>query len=162
MGFVTVPVSGELHLMGGEGTVIRSDFRAAKDMLRERFSASARVIYIDPPFNTGGSFEYRRGKKQVAYSDAMEREQYLELIRSAARLSRELLRDDGTFFIHIDPRMSHLIRLVCDEVFGEDMLANEIVWAYKSGGRAVNTFSKKHDTIFSSSLAIFFNSSLLI
>lgn len=139
---------GELHMFGGDGTVYMADFRKIRGELIDKYAGSARVVYIDPPFNTGGSFEYRRGKKRLAYSDSLPREEYLALIREAAELSRELLAEDGTFFIHIDYRMSHHIRLICDEVFGEDMLANEIVWTYRSGGRATNSFSKKHDTIF--------------
>lgn len=139
---------GELHLCGGDGTVIRADFRNIEDELLGLYRGSARVIYFDPPFNTGGSFEFRRGKKQVAYTDALSREDYLSLIREAVKLSHELLSPDGTFFLHIDQRMSHFCRFICDEVFGSDALANEIIWAYKSGGRAVNSFSKKHDTIF--------------
>ena len=139
---------GELHLFGGEGTVIKADFRNIEDELLARFRGGARVVYLDPPFNTGGSFEFRRGKKQVAYSDALPKDEYIALIREAARLSYELLAPDGTFFLHVDPRMSHLCRAAAEEVFGGDAFVNEIVWAYKSGGRATNSFSKKHDVIF--------------
>ena len=139
---------GELHLFGGEGTVIHADFRNIEDELLSRYRGEARVICIDPPFNTGGSFDFRRGKRQVAYSDAMPRDEYLALVREAARLSYELLAEDGTFFLHIDPRVSHHCRMILDEVFGEDGFANEIIWAYKSGGRATNSFSKKHDVIY--------------
>ena len=139
--------SAELHMMGGDGTVWFADFRRIEDTLLEKYGGSARVVYIDPPFGTGGSFEFRRGKKQVAYSDSLPRDEYLSLIRDAVKLSYALLKEDGTFFLHIDYRMSAACRLICDEVFGEDALTNEIVWAYKSGGRAKNAFSKKHDTI---------------
>ncbi len=146
--FERISCHGELHLFGGDGAVYMADFRSIEEELLKEHRGGARMVYIDPPFNTGGAFEYRRGKKQLAYSDALPREEYLELIREAVRFSRELLKPDGTFFIHIDYRMSHRIRFICDEIFGEDMLANEIVWSYRSGGRATNTFSKKHDTIF--------------
>lgn len=139
---------GELHLFGGEGTVIHADFRDIADELLSRWRGAARVVYLDPPFNTGSSFDFRRGKKQVAYSDALPKEEYLALIRDAAKLSYELLSGDGTFFLHIDPRISHLCRLELDGVFGEEAFVNEIVWSYKSGGRAVNSFSKKHDVIY--------------
>ena len=147
MRFETVPVSGELHLIGGEGAVVRSDLRAAKDMLTERFAHSARVVYIDPPFNTGGSFEFRRGKKLSAYSDSLPREEYLGLMREAMLLSKALLKEDGTFFLHIDCRMSARLKLIADEVFGEDAFTNEIIWAYRSGGRSRRSFASKHDTI---------------
>ncbi|MBO4562640.1 MAG: site-specific DNA-methyltransferase, partial [Clostridia bacterium] len=142
-----ITCSGELHLIGGDGTVWNADLRDIEDALLERYRGAARMIYIDPPFGTGGSFEFRRGKKQIAYTDQLPAQEYIALIREAARLSYELLAPDGTFFLHIDYRMSAKCRSVCDGIFGEDMLANEIIWAYKSGGRSKNTFSKKHDTI---------------
>lgn len=146
--FNEISCHGELHLFGGDGEVYFADLRSIGGELLAKYKGTAKVVYIDPPFNTGSSFEYRRGKKQLAYSDALPREEYLSLIREAVSLSHELLAEDGTFFIHIDYRLSHHIRLICDGIFGEDMLANEIIWTYRSGGRTVNSFSKKHDTIF--------------
>lgn len=143
----TVPCSGELHTVGGDGTVFHADFREIRETLSERYGGAARVVYIDPPFNTGGYFEFRRGKKQTAYCDSMPREEYLSMLREAMELSKELLTPDGTFFLHIDCRMSARLRLLADEVFGEDAFTNEIIWAYKSGGRARKSFSSKHDTI---------------
>lgn len=96
----------ELNVMGGDGTVYFADIRRIKDALAAKYGGSARVVYIDPPFGTGGSFEFRRGKKQTAYTDSLPRDEYLALIREAVRLSYELLKDDGTFFLHIDYRMS--------------------------------------------------------
>jgi DNA modification methylase len=140
-------LNAELHMLGGDGTVFHADYRSAAEALRARYSGAARLVYIDPPFGTGGAFEYRRGKKQIAYRDELPKEEYLELIRGAVSLARELLTEDGTFFLHVDYRMCAHCRLICDEVFGENALTNEIIWAYKSGGRAKNAFSKKHDNI---------------
>lgn len=144
--FKTTACSGELHTMGGEGAVWMADVNNASG-LTERYAGAARLVYIDPPFGTGGSYEFRRGKKQAAYTDALPESEYLALIRSAAETAKKLLAPDGTFFLHVDYRMSAKCRLLCDEIFGEDALANEIIWAYKSGGRSKNSFSKKHDTI---------------
>lgn len=145
--FTLTVCGGELHTMGGEGEVWKADVVSAADALTARYGGTARVVYMDPPFGTGGSFEFRRGKKQVAYTDALPCEEYLRLIRSAAELAKRLLAPDGTFFLHLDYRMSAKCRLICDEIFGEDALANEIIWSYRSGGRSKNSFSKKHDTI---------------
>lgn len=147
MRFIPIPCFGELHTVGGDGAVFHEDFRDAAGRLIERYSGSARVVYIDPPFNTGGYFEYRRGKKQTAYCDSMPKDEYLAMMRSAIELSKKLLREDGTFFLHVDCRMSAHLRLICDEVFTEDAFTNEIIWAYKSGGRSKKNFSAKHDVI---------------
>ncbi|MCR5611156.1 MAG: site-specific DNA-methyltransferase [Clostridiales bacterium] len=145
--FTPVPVTGELHLIGGEGTVIHADFRDVWDELVSRFAGSARVVYLDPPFNTGGAFEFRRGKTQLAYRDSVPWEEHLSLIRSAAELSKKLLAPDGTLFLHIDCAVAAYCRVMLDEVFGRDAFTNEIVWAYKSGGRSKRNFSNKHDVI---------------
>ncbi|MBO4384197.1 MAG: site-specific DNA-methyltransferase [Clostridia bacterium] len=145
--FTPVNVTGELHMFGGEGTVIHADFRDAADELVSRFGGSARVVYLDPPFNTGGAFEFRRGKTQLAYRDSVPWDEHLELIRSAAELSKKLLKPDGTFFLHIDCSVSAYCRVMLDEIFGRDAFTNEIVWAYRSGGRSTRSFSNKHDVI---------------
>lgn len=147
MKITPIGVSSELHTLGGDGTVFRADVLSAGEVLRARYARSARVVYLDPPFNTGGSFEYRRGKKQLAYRDSMPEEDYIALIRGAAELSKELLREDGTFFLHIDCRMSAKMRMLLDGIFGGDAFTNEIIWAYRSGGRSKKSFSNKHDTI---------------
>ena len=147
MRFKPVPVSSELHRLGGEGAVFRADFRNIEDELTARYAGKARVVYIDPPFNTGGAFEYRQGKKQLAYRDDMPREEYFSMMRRAAELSKRLLAEDGTFFLHVDFRVSARLRMICDEVFGENAFTNEIIWVYKSGGRTRRSFSRKHDTI---------------
>ena len=145
--FTPVRIIGELHAVGGDGAVYYGDVRELGSALLYDYRQKARVVYIDPPFNTGGSFEYRRGARRLAYVDSMPKYEYLAFMRGAAELSRELLREDGTFFIHIDCRMSAYIRVMLDEVFGEDAFTNEIVWTYRSGGRTKNSFSNKHDVI---------------
>lgn len=137
----------ELHPLGGEGLILRADVLSAGEDLLPEYGGRARMVYADPPFGTGGSFEFRRGKSRIAYSDSLGKEEYSRLIEGAARLANELLSEDGTFFLHIDYRMSALCRNILGGVFGEDALTNEIVWAYRSGGRSKNSFSKKHDTI---------------
>lgn len=137
----------ESHAIGGEGQVLRIDVNEAAERLLPEYEGKARMVYADPPFGTGGTFEFRRGKTRTAYTDALPKEEYRRLIENAVRLAHALLAEDGTFFLHIDPRMSALCRGVCDGIFGEDAFTNEIVWAYRSGGRAKNAFSKKHDVI---------------
>ncbi|MCR5809500.1 MAG: site-specific DNA-methyltransferase [Clostridiales bacterium] len=142
-----IDCGGELHMIGGDGAVYLADVCRAGEELVKNYGGQARVVYLDPPFCTGGSFEFRRGKKQVAYTDSMPKEDYFELINSAAELAHKLLRDDGTLFIHVDSRAALECRGIFDRVFGEEAFTNEIIWAYKSGGRSKNAFSRKHDNI---------------
>lgn len=134
-------------MTGGDGALCLADVTENGEELLRLYAGSARVVYMDPPFGTGGSFELRRGGKPVAYSDDLNNADYSALIRRACELARELLTDDGTLFLHVDHRKNAVCRIILDEVFGEDAFANEIIWAYKSGGRSKKTFAKKHDTI---------------
>ncbi len=143
------PVScgGELHMTGGDGAVCFADSISFAPQLIERWGGSARVVYIDPPFGTGGSFEFRRGSHTLAYTDRLSPGEYADMIREAAKLAKALLTCDGTFFLHIDYRKNAVCRMICDEVFGEPAFTNEIIWSYKSGGRSVKSFARKHDAI---------------
>ena len=124
------------------------------------YEGKAQCVYIDPPFMTGDSFTRRRrfgqsgwktgrpSPEYPAYADQYEtREEYLAFLRGLIRNAHQLLQKTGVLCLHLDWRTSAYARLICDEVFGEEMFLNEIIWAYESGGRAKKYFSRKHDTI---------------
>ena len=69
------------------------------------------------------------------------------MMKQTLLLSRELLKKEGTIFLHIDSRMYAHLRLLMDEVFGESNFLNEIIWSYQTGGRARSYFPRKHDVI---------------
>jgi site-specific DNA-methyltransferase (adenine-specific) len=126
------------------------------------------LIYIDPPFNTGRqrrlqSIELGRGDKQrngyqgrtyayevtsdLSYPDAMPRPDYLEFMRLRLVEARRVLRKCGSIYVHLDRHSVHHIRLLMDEVFGEERFLNEIIWAYDYGGRPRDRWPPKHDNI---------------
>ena len=142
------------------------------NILREHIAdESVHLIYIDPPFNTGGlrkrtALETRRdpsgdrvgfqGERyrtretgSIAYSDSFESsEAYLAFLRPRFEEARRVLRPDGSFFLHIDPRESHYCKVMLDEIFGRASFMNEIIWAYDFGGRSKSRWPAKHDCIF--------------
>ena len=134
---------------------------AAQNMraLAEAQPGSIQLIYLDPPFSTGGKFEMRMrvGEKEwktgqgslrvPAYDDNLPRDEYMALMRSVLESAKVLLRDTGLIFIHVDYRMHAYFRLMTDEIFGEKRFINEIIWTYETGGRAKNFFARKHDVI---------------
>ena len=106
------------------------------------------LIYIDPPFNTGktqrlrsirlnqgdetrGGFGGKNYKYKVvsdhSYSDSMPLKDYLDFLRVRVLEGRRILKKSGSFFIHIDPGVSHHIRYLMDEIFGADHFVNEII-----------------------------------
>ena len=83
-----------------------------------------------------------------AYSDKWDdKQQYVDTMRAMLKLARELLSDTGVIFLHVDFRMQAHLRLLMDEIFGENNFLNEIIWTYQTGGRARKYFSRKHDVI---------------
>lgn len=150
---------GEYHSFGGEGRHIHAMSEQICDMLVRDYGGKVKLIYLDPPFGTGGSFEFLDRTAIAAYSDTLEREEQLALMRRILNCCRELLSEDGSIYLHIDYRLSGAMRLIMDDIFGADNLMNEIIWAYKSGGRAVKHFSRKHDTIlfYRKSKGVYFN-----
>ncbi len=142
----------ELHVSGGDGTFYLAKAEDALDALIKRYENSVRLIYLDPPFRTGESFKMRIGKgKQaqtvVLYEDKLDEQTYLAWLRRILEGCHKLLDARGSIYLHLDYRMSHKARLLLDEIFGESNFMNEIIWAYRSGGRATRCYPRKHDTI---------------
>ena len=127
--------------------------------LRESYEGKVNLVYLDPPFLTGKTFEARvrvgakewksgRGSLTLsAYHDSLTREAYLEKMRAVLENARALMASDALIFVHIDWRMHPYLRLLMDEIFGESNFRNEIIWAYQSGGSARRYFPRKHDVI---------------
>lgn len=147
------------------GRVIQGD---NLDVLRDLPDGFARLIYIDPPFNTGrrqlrhtmrvrrddagtagfkGAGYRRETTASRAYADAFD--DYLGFLRPRIEQARRVLAADGALYFHIDYREAHYARVqLLDPIFGRDALINEIIWAYDYGGRPKDRWPAKHDTIF--------------
>ena len=142
----------ELHPSGGDGSFYLAKAEDALSSLLSRYENSVRLIYLDPPFRTGESFKMKIGKgKQaqtvVLYEDKLDEADYLAWLERILRGCHRLLDPRGSIYLHLDYRMSHKARMLLDEIFGEDNFMNEIIWAYRSGGRATRCYPRKHDTI---------------
>jgi DNA modification methylase len=83
-----------------------------------------------------------------AYSDKFESPAaYYAQMQELLEVAIRLLSEDGTLFVHVDPRTSARYRVLLDELMGEDAFTNEIIWAYQTGGRSMKRFPSKHDVI---------------
>jgi len=105
-----------------------------------------RLIYIDPPFGTGDIY----GRNNVgAYSAKLMGAKYLEWLRQRIILLKELLSDDGSFYMRIDYHFGHYMKVLLDEIFGKENFRNEIVVnrVKKSDIRA-NRFNTATDSVF--------------
>ena len=161
MALERIQVQTEWHPFGGgvKGMFLLGDAVRRMEALLPEWAGKIKLIYMDPPFMTGDRFymrvrvgeeQWRRGKGTFAlesFADKQGREEYLSMMRRVLELSRSLLSDEGMIFVHLDYRAQPHVRLLMDEIFGEDNLLNEIVWVYQSGGRSIHHFSRKHDVI---------------
>lgn len=150
-------------LIWGDNKFVLSSLKSGP--LRNEIEANGgiKLIYIDPPFDVGADFsmEIEIGDEtlskepnvleEIAYRDTWGRgkDSYLQMIFERASLAYDVLHNDGVIAIHVDWRLNSQIRLLLDEIFGNDCYVNEIKWCYEDvGGRTVNYFKKKSDSIF--------------
>nr|MBO2494422.1 hypothetical protein [Clostridia bacterium] len=138
------------------------DVLKAIPLLLERYEGKVQLVYMDPPFVTGQVFRFQqpvgaegwKGNRNyiithTAYDDLWKagRNAFLSMMREVLSCAHRLLSPEGSLYLHVDYRTSAYMRIMLDEVFGEENFLNEIIWHYESGGRAKNHFSRKHDTI---------------
>src|SRR3989344_5238213 len=101
-----------------------------------------KLIYIDPPFATKQDF-MKDGEK--VYQDKVIGAEFLEFLRERLILAKEILADDGSLYVHLDGKKGHYVKLILDEIFGENNFVNEIIWHYQtSSGAGQKKFIKNH------------------
>lgn len=107
-------------------TIVYGDnLRAMRALLHgEGFAGRVRLVYIDPPYASGGRYVSR--DQQEAYVDNLRGASYLEFMRRRLILMRELLASDGSIYVHIDATMLFPLKLIMDEVFGPANFRNMI------------------------------------
>lgn len=148
---------------------IEGDNLEALKLLQESYLGQVKVIYIDPPYNTGRDFIYdddfaddaesylersnqidAEGTRLVANTDANGRfhSDWLSMIYSRLRLARNMLRDDGVLFVSIDDHEVDNLRKVCTEIFGEENFVAQVVWQKVfSPKNSARWFSEDHDYV---------------
>jgi DNA modification methylase len=102
------------------------------------------VVYLDPPFGTGGERQGGRG----AYDDGeADPDAVVAWLLPRLAESRRVLRATGSLFLHLDYRAVHYAKVALDGLFGRERFVNEIVWCYAVGGKGRRGFGRKHDSI---------------
>lgn len=98
-------------------------------LLQDKYYGAVRVIYIDPPYNTGNDFIYHDDFVHSGWCSMM----YVRLL-----LARNLLAEDGVIFISIDENEQANLKQICNEVFGEENYLNHFVWVSNMTGRQIS------------------------
>ena len=141
---------------------IEGDNLEALKILQKTYLGKVKMIYIDPPYNTGKDFVYRdnfhksaeEGKAdetvrdeetdnnlfQNTESNGRFHSDWCSMIYPRLKLARDLLRDDGVIFISIDDNEVHNLRKICDEIFGESNFVAQLIWE--------RAFAPKNDAKF--------------
>ena len=151
------------HFIAGPNLMFHGDNKEIlSTLLVQGFRGKIDLIYIDPPFDSGADYVRKvklRGQttaleaeghsvlEQTQYTDIWANDNYLQFMYERLILMRELLSDVGSIYLHCDPTKSHSLKLLMDEIFGEEQFRNEIVWWYSWGMHTAATWNKKHDII---------------
>lgn len=156
-----------------ENLYIEGDNLDVLKVLRETYLGRVKMIYIDPPYNTGNDFVYNdnfaQGKEDFEQTsglfdaegnqtiDPMQRNteangrfhtDWLNMIYPRLKVARDLLTEDGVIFISIDDNEVENLRKVCDEIFGENNCVCQFVWKNKYGaGGGTNSVAYVHEYI---------------
>lgn len=134
-------------------------------LLANGFRGKVNLVYIDPPFDSGADYIRKvtlRGVKgsakidgenytlgeQIQYTDIWANDNYLQFMYERLLLIKELLSENGTIYLHCDPKKSHQLRSILDEIFGPDSFMNEVLWVFRERGISKTTWNTKHNNIF--------------
>jgi site-specific DNA-methyltransferase (adenine-specific) len=134
-------------------------FADALDVCKAASEPAFDLVYLDPPFNAGGTFAARtrrgeaRGRRTKtsgpkAYDDAWGgRDGFLSMLRPRLCAVRERMGADASLVLHLDHRASHYAKVMCDEIFGPGAFRGEIIWVPGNGARGTRGPSITHQTL---------------
>lgn len=158
-----------------DNMIIRGECLSACAYLKEQ-GIKVDLVYIDPPFASGADYAkkvYVRRNPKVAeaisqaeteldidelkafeetmYGDVWDKEKYLNWMYENLVAIKSIMSDTASIYVHLDWHIGHYVKILMDEIFGEDNFRNEIIWHYTnkmSGSTNPHDFVCEHDTIF--------------
>lgn len=163
--------------------VLRGECLSACAYLKEK-GVKVDLVYIDPPFASGADYAkkvYIRRNPKVAeaikqaetevdseelrnfeekmYGDVWDKERYLDWMYENLVAIKAVMSDTASIYVHLDWHIGHYVKILMDEIFGEDKFRNEIIWHYRRWTANSDSFQKMHDCIyyFSKSNELCFN-----
>src|SRR5438876_3025321 len=121
------------------------------DQLRKLPQECVDLIYIDPPFNSNRNYEVFWGetKEKRSFEDRHESTKaYIDYMRPRCVELHRVLKKTGSFYYHCDWHASHYVKVMLDQIFGENNFLNEIVWKRTHAHGSADRFAPLHDNIF--------------
>jgi len=107
-----------------ENLIIKGNNLLALYSLKEQFQKKVKLIYIDPPYNTGND--------SFGYNDRFNHSTWLTFMKNRLEVAKELLRDDGVIFIQYDDNEQAYLKILMDEIFNRENFVSEIIWRKRS------------------------------
>lgn len=127
------------EIKGDENLIIKGNNLLVLSSLLKTYRGKIKLIYIDPPYNTGNDF---------GYNDKFNHSAWLVFMRNRLEVAHKLLSNDGSIWINIDDGEAHYLKVLADEIFGRDNFIANIVWEKSDSPRMDATyFSVRHDHI---------------
>ena len=122
------------------GELIKSDNFQALNTIMPKYQGKIDLIYIDPPYNTGND--------DFIYADKFNHASWLSMMNNRLELSKNILNDKGSIFVSIDDNEQANLKLLMDNVFGDENFVSNIIWQKKKGGsQDSQNFAKEHEYI---------------
>ncbi len=123
-----------------DNLLIKGNNLLALHSLETEFRGKVKLIYIDPPYNTGND--------SFGYNDRFNHSSWLVFMKNRLKIARELLSDDGVMFVQCDDNEAHYAKVVCDEIFGRENFVTNVIWQKKfSPQNDAKWLSDNHDHI---------------
>jgi DNA modification methylase len=150
-------------LIWGDNKLILSSLKAGSLRRQIEEAGGLKLIYIDPPFDVGADFgmdidiggetfhKEANLLEQIAYRDTWGRgaDSFISMIYERIILMRDLLHKDGSIYVHLEPDVGNLVRVILDEVFGPEALRTEIAWKRTSShGNVSHNYGEIWESIY--------------
>ncbi|HEL0238645.1 TPA: site-specific DNA-methyltransferase [Streptococcus equi subsp. zooepidemicus] len=121
------------ELADTDNLIIKGNNLIALHSLKKRFAGKIKLIYIDPPYNTGND--------SFKYNDSFNHSTWLTFMKNRLEVAKKLLSDEGIIFVQIDDKEYAYLKVLMDNIFGREYCKNSIVWRkVKSGKFKVITY----------------------
>jgi adenine-specific DNA-methyltransferase len=125
-----------------DNLIIKGNNLLALHCLKQKFIGQIKLIFIDPPYNTGSD--------EFGYNDRFNHSSWLTFMKDRLEIAKELLSSDGSIYISVDYNEVHYLKVLMDEIFGRANFQREIIWriGWLSGYKTVaENYIRNHDTI---------------
>jgi adenine-specific DNA-methyltransferase len=123
-----------------ENLIIKGNNLLALHTLKTQFRGQVKLIYIDPPYNTGTD--------SFGYNDNFNHSSWLTFMKNRLEVARELLSHDGSIWINIDDDEAHYLKVLCDDLFDRENFVANVIWEKSDSPRMdAEYFSVRHDHI---------------